>query len=769
MKQLSKLLIITLAITSLAYSQKRISPTTSNATEIENSVQGSLTYNGKTVNLQYAYAKSGSVDNNPGIHLFFTERPVVQNMIQDDFQKWAKSGEINGIYVRVDAKTRQAVAYEVAVNKAYWQVYNYDYLRSQSDGFSGEVFKLTSPDSALMQGTISAKRSDKNRGYDYQFQLTFKAQIKKDAWTGNFGVYPPVTVALGRAEGEMTYLGKSKKLNYVYADERVNLSNSDDRTIHLIFTEKAATQGQPGNEHKPYLELRINPKTNKVVGADIMRTDGNDSSASTSMTSAFVISKDGIIEGRFAYEGSYKLSCKARIEADPNTPITAANGKAIAIGGGEPGKAFLQFMDSLQQAKSIEEIVPIEKRSRAAVILRGRNQSTDQELKSATAKEKELAFELYKLAFIVADAKITGGFIANDKATLAVVGVQDKREVKGSVNMYLENGQWKVGKQELEMTGKFVRPKKPAVTSSAKTAPANVPASAKANPPAMANTSGTVTGTFLLDGKPVGLKYVYAQRRLASRHLKLMGIELLITDKPVPEKLLKEINAAEYRLYYLMEDYFKDTSIKGLFYWIPESGASNEAGYFLTVIGPESYAIESKNFSSFVMQKGRLQAKAADKGELGEVKWNYALDISVTDASVARKNVGVLPEAGKASGSMHVKGATTDLKYAYAIETLDGVTVLITSEAITKTTRPLADKSLFDGIVGLYLRFSDSGELYSFEVKYNLGMQSGGIEDFAVNECRLENGRLIGKVKYPKDGAKSEKSFSVSFDAPLKK
>jgi hypothetical protein len=72
MKIINRLVVITLAMASLIVSQTKTAQPRAAVAEIENSLQGSLTYNGRTVNLQYADAKSGSVDNNKGIHLSFT-------------------------------------------------------------------------------------------------------------------------------------------------------------------------------------------------------------------------------------------------------------------------------------------------------------------------------------------------------------------------------------------------------------------------------------------------------------------------------------------------------------------------------------------------------------------------------------------------------------------------------------------------------------------------------------------------------------------------
>lgn len=271
MKRIFFISAIVIALLSAAYSQTSTRrpntqkpPAAQQAGTInaapENSVAGSLTLNGKTVALPYAYAKSGVVnDTAAGIHLYFTDRPIVEAVAEDQFFAFAKNGEVNGIYMRLDAATKRAIGYEIAINKEYLLVYNDDYSRAQGKGFSGEVFNLTMASPSLLQGTISANRttdrddvksplnSPRTIQYAYQFKLTFKTQLKKDAWTGNFGVDPPVNLEPGRAEGEMIDKGQKKRLNYVRA--RMEGDGSDDQSrLTLIFTEQPISQGSPGKE-----------------------------------------------------------------------------------------------------------------------------------------------------------------------------------------------------------------------------------------------------------------------------------------------------------------------------------------------------------------------------------------------------------------------------------------------------------------------------------------------------------------------------------------
>lgn len=298
-----------------------------------------------------------------------------------------------------------------------------------------------------------------------------------------------------------------------------------------------------------------------VVGADIMRANGNDSFGSSAMGDQFIIRNGKTLEGRFTFADIYNVACKALIEADAQAAVTARTGKPLPMGGGEAGRAFVEYMSALENARTLEEAARVIKNGKASMTEEAQTMD-ETKLQAATAKEKKDAFELVRIFYVIDDVKITGGFINQGRATLNVVGVQDKDEVKGEVNMHLEGGQWKVGKASVAPTGKFVRPK-PAIYPPAHTAAKNV---------VMAKSNGTVAGTFSVAGKMVNLKYVYAMRRAANPPISGAAIELFLTDQPVPEAILRTIAAKEMRLFYLLEDYFKGTSITGIYFWVGGSG-----------------------------------------------------------------------------------------------------------------------------------------------------------------------------------------------------
>lgn len=205
------------------------------------------------------------------------------------------------------------------------------------------------------------------------------------------------------------------------------------------------------------------------------------------------------------------------------------------------------------------------------------------------------------------------------------------------------------------------------------------------------------------------------------------------------------------------------------------------------MIAPESYQLDSKEFSSFTMQKGKLQAKAADKGEKGGLKWNYALDLNATlealpsptglpDTAIAGSPIGVPPDEGKARGSIEMKGSKTiQLNIAYAWrerrffdEPDETIYVLVTESPVAKEKALFADLSKMrelgeqGKLRGLVMTFEPSGAVWGgtvFLEAISLGRPT-------LSGFKIENGRVKGKAEYKGDD--QSQPYTVTFDAPLK-
>lgn len=170
------------------------------------------------------------------------------------------------------------------------------------------------------------------------------------------------------------------------------------------------------------------------------------------------------------------------------------------------------------------------------------------------------------------------------------------------------------------------------------------------------------------------------------------------------------------------------------------------------------------------IQDGRWPAK----GKNMKMKGLIAFALMFALINVGCKQVGkaspveVKSDEGKATGSLQIRGNVIDLKYAYTIKTANGFILLLTDETVPKTSLQSFDPKLLKDILGVFLHLDSLGKKGLYEMRYGSGFKGGGTEELEVLDCKFENGRVIGEVKYPKAGDKSDKSFSITFDAPLK-
>jgi hypothetical protein len=137
----------------------------------------------------------------------------------------------------------------------------------------------------------------------------------------------------------------------------------------------------------------------------------------------------------------------------------------------------------------------------------------------------------------------------------------------------------------------------------------------------------------------------------------------------------------------------------------------------------------------------------------------------------------VRTDAGKVNGRLvirrlNIPDEVIEPKHAYAVKIPIGLKVLLTDDAIPKTTlqsfKQSHDRRLPKDFDGIFFTLNSSGkELGLFTMQYSTRLTTLGTVELAALNWKVENGRVIGEAKYPKDGDKSEKSFAVRFDAPI--
>jgi hypothetical protein len=452
---------------------------------LPNRVTGSVTFEGTTVKFNHAYARPVPNDfdkSKQDALILFTEKPIPRNYFVEpgeDFLLWtvsrkADEGLLQGFEVRINA--------EKGI-----QFYRLHKKGLSLASFKGDFEPVMFTRSAV-QGRLVGKGEFIKR--QYEFDAEFKISLRPNEWSGEFYTPPPINLALGRASGQLVINGKATTFNHVYAQAEADFFDEKNNKLILLFTEKPVSgeasfksgftnyknMQQAGNNYVVTYELSAGKADKEWIYIwEVGKLTGTASSifARTIFHSDLDIQKsdDKEIQGRLFTELPEKLgehtyefnvAFHVTVESDsPNIPVTAKNGKPLAVGGGEPGKAFMAIAKALAVAKNARELAGALQSSliaRLAAELRPNAPATE-----VTKEMEAVAFQLLKFE-IIENPQVTGGFIGDGKATLAVVGFQEspfqddsptqaknkpakKQKVSARINMHLENGQWKMGKR----------------------------------------------------------------------------------------------------------------------------------------------------------------------------------------------------------------------------------------------------------------------------------------------------------------------------------
>jgi hypothetical protein len=458
----------------------------------DNRMEGSITIEGKSYKPAYVYGKLSDGPNDktrPAVTLIFSEKPLVRKDVDD-------SKRLHSTMLEMKSKADSMVILELNIEggKLYGcRVYsNGETLFPRGFPEENFDFKPTAWTPGLARASAATKGVRDFWGKKGQFNLSFNVALRKDEWTGTFFTPPPINLGAGRASGKITVNGKALKVNHVYAIKDVDMFDDKQTSTILRFTEKplpenlmeaAATRRlkQTGNNHQLEFTLDDQPAAAGTISMrtfDLLRLDEQTRSALMFDYETDIIRADGQrIEGRLytlkpaeigkeTYE--LDLAFNAAIKENPNAPITASNGTALPAGGGTPGKAYLDHMNALRQAKTLEEVVAVTNAMGAADDDDSINElkkliETNPKLDTPAKKQEaqQALMELLRGPAAMDGMKITNGFVAGDRATLWITGRQEGQALEGRINMRLEQGQWKISKAALREAKTTPPPRQP--------------------------------------------------------------------------------------------------------------------------------------------------------------------------------------------------------------------------------------------------------------------------------------------------------------------
>jgi hypothetical protein len=153
-------------------------------------------------------------------------------------------------------------------------------------------------------------------------------------------------------------------------------------------------------------------------------------------------------------EYEFDIAFDVALEPRNQPPVGPSAGTRLPAGGGDAGAAYVAAIRDLLAAKTYDELYAVSKRVMST--MRGSIESPAEieamrlTIPQYAAPEKraewiERSFAVSRTFVPREVPTVTGGFVAGDRATLALRWVDTGVEMEGRVNMQRESGVWKLG------------------------------------------------------------------------------------------------------------------------------------------------------------------------------------------------------------------------------------------------------------------------------------------------------------------------------------
>jgi len=255
----------------------------------------------------------------------------------------------------------------------------------------------------------------------------------------------------GTASGSVLIDGASVKLNYAYAMAQQNTFDKEKTDIAILLTEKPV----PDETFKDVEDLRdvavrqhgwlyfeINDEQKPITEVADHPILGDKQIQMSGITRSDFVQKEfnkERIAGSFKARNAEKiLGHNYEVEVTFNAPILQAKvpeplpdektGKALPPDGGDPGKAYLNFVRAIHKKdlKTIKKYAP----------------SPEEDIELNDEEIKEMLE--FMAAFTPKNPKITKGFIEGNRAVLYVTGSLEGEKQYGTIEMIKKDGSWRV-------------------------------------------------------------------------------------------------------------------------------------------------------------------------------------------------------------------------------------------------------------------------------------------------------------------------------------
>ena len=409
-------------------------------------VSGNLLFGQQQAKMTHLYYRRKATDDGQVIALLFASGPLPVRVLADR-QKLLHLAQTGGFL---------ALYAEVAEAGTLGQSELYHREGAFSGPWTLEPAKRTSRST---EGRIATDEERDFFGQRFSVDLRFKIDGKPaEAWSGSPVYETKATgLPLGRADGWIERLGKRTELTHAVALEKTDLfGGGGDRSVLLtnqpVSDEMlAAPRGiERALQQAGITVLRVRLNPNGEIESIAMPTDEGHAMTFSSnqweleLSSAPAREIDGAIASRGkinadSEQPSFQVRFHATVKTvGPASPVTAESGTALPKDGGEPGKSYHGFIETLKTAKRIEDLLPLRVAALASEL-------------TAMPVEQRRAM----LGFLQAQAKtplaIVGGFMNETQATLWLEGSQDGERMAGRLNVHRENGAWKLGAESYRM------------------------------------------------------------------------------------------------------------------------------------------------------------------------------------------------------------------------------------------------------------------------------------------------------------------------------
>lgn len=317
---------------------------------------GTLTVNGKAVQLNHAYAQVSK--NNPGdteefIHVILSDVPIPPLRMSDDaLRRMAKEGQLHAIEVSLTKDdTISATVYDPAIDDGYVPA-------GSSAKFESKVF-----DGKTVAGRVFTEEEGSFFDTHYEFEVTFSAPVAPypldlgEADRGAIAGLKP-----GTASGEFTVNDQTSKLAYAYVvgrrefpgdPEKLSILLSDAPIPDDVLLAGSGMQALAGEGKVHAVEVEIDSDREPQGGQlyhDALAKGGGGASLSVSgmhhlLVETFdtktVAGKLLMKEGDDFFDTDYYYTAVFRADVMRKPPPTYEGAKAALSG---PGKAVTSFM-----------------------------------------------------------------------------------------------------------------------------------------------------------------------------------------------------------------------------------------------------------------------------------------------------------------------------------------------------------------------------------------------------------------------------------------